>query len=125
LAVAIPFHGPIVSLAVAHAQVPAAVSLMNAVQPPLLKLIAGFEKWDESGSHIKWMVWRLFISKVLNVVIQMFTFALLADPYLLNGKTYGFDTTFLDTVRDSATPLFQQSQFDCRADQVRAECTAA
>lgn len=44
---------------------------MNAVQPPVLTLIAQFEGWDESGSYIKWMVWRLFISKLLNVLIQV------------------------------------------------------
>ncbi len=51
--------------------VPAAVSLLNAVQPPVIRLIAAFERWDDGGAYTKWMVWRLFISKLLNVMIQV------------------------------------------------------
>lgn len=50
---------------------PAAVSIMNGIQPTLIAKIATFEGWDDSGSYIKWMVWRLFISKLLNVIIQV------------------------------------------------------
>ena len=92
---------------------------MNSIQPPLLTAIASFEHWDDNGSYIKWMVWRLFIAKLLNVGIQVFTFALLSDPYLLRGKTFGFDTTFLSVVRESATPPFEEDTFTCRLDQVR------
>lgn len=49
---------------------------------------------------------------------QVFTFALLSDPYLLQGKTYGFDKDFLAIVRRSATPIYQEQNFSCRADQV-------
>ncbi len=51
--------------------VPASVSVLNAIQPPLMHIIARFEKWDDGGDYTKGMVWRLFVAKLLNFTIQV------------------------------------------------------
>lgn len=56
---------------VASSIVPATVSVLNAMQPPIITAISKFEQWDSAGTYIKWMVWRLFISKFLNVMLQV------------------------------------------------------
>ena len=53
-----------------------------------------------------------------NVCLQLFTFFLLADPYLLRGHSFGLDATFASVVRKSATPPFIESDYTCRFDQV-------
>jgi hypothetical protein len=48
----------------------------------------------------------------------MSTVSLVADPYLLRGRTFGLNLSFLAAVRKSATPPFSEDVFTCRIDQV-------
>jgi len=101
--------------------VPVAVSVLNALQPPILTALSKFEKWDSGGTQVKTLVWRLFIAKMLNMLLQIFSFAQLADPYMLRGPTFGFsDTDFLVSVRQSTQKRFQPDSYACRADQAGA-----
>lgn len=52
-------------------QVPVAVTLLNAFQPPIIIKLAKFEQWDDPGRQVKYTVWRLFIAKLLNVLLQV------------------------------------------------------
>ena len=70
--------------------VPVAVSLLNAFQPPIIIKIAQFEQWDDPGRQVKYTVWRLFVAKLLNVILQVASFSMLADPVLLRGRSFGF-----------------------------------
>ncbi|KAF4324491.1 hypothetical protein BBO99_00000179 [Phytophthora kernoviae] len=65
--------------------VPAAVTVINAILPKLISLLTAIEKWDDVGFAIKAMVTRLYLAKILNVLIQVFSFALLLDPQLLTS----------------------------------------
>jgi len=68
--------------------VPAAVSLINAALPTIILRITKIEKWDDGGTHIKLALTRLFIAKLFNVLVQAFSFAQLADPFILRSSTY-------------------------------------
>eukprot|EP00644_Phytophthora_capsici_P011868 jgi/Phyca11/72776/gw1.12.677.1 len=65
--------------------VPAVVTVINAILPKLISLLTAIEKWDDVGFAIKAMVTRLYLAKILNVLIQLFSFALLLDPLLLTS----------------------------------------
>lgn len=101
--------------------VPVAVSVLNALQPPILTALSKFEKWDSGGTQVKTLVWRLFIAKMLNMLLQVFSFAQLADPYMLRSPSFGMsDTSFLISVRQSTQKRFQPESYQCRADQTGA-----
>ena len=105
---------------------PAAVSIINVLQPPIITLLSKLEGWESGGSAVKWLVWRLFLAKLLNVLIQVLSYAELADPYLFRGRTFGFtDSRFLKSVRDNTAVQFSPSSYACRADQVRCRAAVA
>ena len=104
--------------------VPVAVSLLNAFQPPIIIKIAQFEQWDDPGRQVKYTVWRLFVAKLLNVILQVASFSMLADPVLLRGRSFGFsDQVLMREVRASVEKAFVPTTttvvgYTCRADQV-------
>jgi len=55
------------------AQVPVCVTLINAIQPVVIIKIAKLEKWDDPGQQVKYTVWRLFVAKLVNVLLQVRT----------------------------------------------------
>ncbi|KAE8999854.1 hypothetical protein PR001_g8800 [Phytophthora rubi] len=102
--------------------VPAVVTVINAILPKLISLLTTIEKWDDVGFAIKAMVTRLYLAKILNVLIQLFSFALLLDPMLLTStqnilELFTFDGS---TVRKNVMLDFKPESFDCRAEQASA-----
>lgn len=102
--------------------VPAVVTVINAILPKLISLLTTIEKWDDVGFAIKAMVTRLYLAKILNVLIQLFSFALLLDPMLLTStqnilELFTFDGS---TVRKNVMLEFKPESFDCRAEQASA-----
>jgi len=75
---------PVVTL-IAGSIVPIAVSIINAMLPTVAAFLTDFEKWDDGGFHTKLMLFRLFVAKILNALIQIFSFVQLMDPYFLRG----------------------------------------
>lgn len=75
---------PVVTL-ISGSIVPLAVSVINALLPTVAKILTSFEKWDDAGFHTKLMLFRLFVAKILNALIQVTSFLQLLDPYLLRG----------------------------------------
>ncbi|GMG16238.1 unnamed protein product [Phytophthora fragariaefolia] len=103
----------------ASSVVPAVVTIINAILPKLISLLTTIEKWDNVGFAIKAMVTRLYLAKILNVLIQLFSFALLLDPLLLTStqnilELFTFDGS---TVRKNVMLEFKPESFDCRAEQ--------
>ncbi|KAG7402227.1 transmembrane channel-like 7 [Phytophthora boehmeriae] len=100
--------------------VPAAVTIINAILPKLISLLTAMEKWDDVGFAIKAMVTRLYLAKILNVLIQVFSFALLLDPQLLTSKqsVWGLFTFEGATIRQNIMVEFKSSA--CRAEQASA-----
>eukprot|EP00949_MAST-11_sp_MAST-11-sp1_P002818 g2818.t1 len=69
--------------------VPIAVSVLNAMIPTIIfMIIVKIEKWDDKKIEMKHLIVRVFIAKVLNIAIQVTSYALLADPYIFNGSDY-------------------------------------
>lgn len=96
--------------------VPAGVTIINAALPALISAITKLEKWDDAGFAIKAMVTRLFIAKIMNVMIQLFSYALLLDPYFFATDLNFFGLTSFE-IRQSVEKKFQTNQYDCRAEQ--------
>ncbi|POM62625.1 hypothetical protein PHPALM_28201 [Phytophthora palmivora] len=86
--------------------VPAVVTVINAILPKLILLLTAIEKWDDVGFAIKAMVTRLYLAKILNVLIQLFSFALLLDPLLLTSKQNILDLFSFEgsTIRENFIP---------------------
>ncbi|GLD92349.1 hypothetical protein PINS_up000882 [Pythium insidiosum] len=99
--------------------VPAAVTVINAALPTIISLLTQLERWDHTGFAIKAMVTRLYLAKVLNVIIQLASYALLLDPYLLTATTSIFDIFKFDgpVVRRNVMLAFKPDVFRCRAEQ--------
>lgn len=106
----------------ASSLVPAVVTLINALLPPVIALLTRLERWDDAGFAIKAMVTRLYVAKVLNVVIQLFSYALLLDPYLLTSSAERIAHTSLafdgSRVRRNVMLAFKSDEYACRAEQV-------
>ncbi|RLN31285.1 hypothetical protein BBJ28_00013223 [Nothophytophthora sp. Chile5] len=102
--------------------VPAAVTIINALLPKLLSFLTAMEKWDDVGFAIKAMVTRLYLAKILNVLIQLFSFALLLDPLLLTSTQNVLGLVTLDgsAVRQNVMLEFKPASFACRAEQASA-----
>jgi hypothetical protein len=71
-----------------RAMVPALVSVINAILPALLAMITSFEQWSDEGVILKLTVSRLFLARMFNVLIQLFSFLLLLDPLLLASNEF-------------------------------------
>lgn len=54
--------------------VPLAVSAINGLLPSIIMAMTDMEMWDDNGFTIKAMITRLFIAKIMNVGIQLFSY---------------------------------------------------
>ena len=65
----------------ANLAVPIAISMINATIPTIIwMIVTGTEKWDDKKTEMKQITLRVFIAKVLNVLIAVLSTALLWDP---------------------------------------------
>jgi hypothetical protein len=135
-----PFLG-----AVSASLVPASVSVINAVLPPLIGAIVKLEKYDDAGTIAKQMTIRLYFAKIFNAGIQVFSYLLLVDPVLYTrttsvidldlgiGSVFGDSTPALNGenrqstisiseiyVRKAAAKEFNGFQYRCRSEQAAA-----
>jgi hypothetical protein len=51
--------------------VPAAITFINSASPNIFKLITNFEKWDSGQTNLNVLLFRMFFSNILNVIIQV------------------------------------------------------
>ncbi|OWY92326.1 hypothetical protein PHMEG_00038725, partial [Phytophthora megakarya] len=102
--------------------VPAVVTVINAILPKLISFLTALEKWDDVGFAIKAMVTRLYLAKILNVLIQLFSFALLLDPLLLTSTQNILNLVSFEgsTVRENVMLEFKPEVYSCRAEQASA-----
>lgn len=100
--------------------VPAVVTIINSLLPTIISLLTALERWDDAGFAIKAMVTRLYLTKILNVMIQLFSYALLFDPYLLTGQLKIGHWLTIDgaRIRKNVMLEFKPSAYECRAEQV-------
>ncbi|CAM9811556.1 unnamed protein product, partial [Choristocarpus tenellus] len=95
---------------IATSIVPAAVTIINAIMPTLIKAITKFEKWDTEESVTYMLTTRMFLAKILNAFIQALSYMLLANPYLLATDNYSH-------IRQQVGQVFAPSEYSCRLDQ--------
>ncbi|TMW65418.1 hypothetical protein Poli38472_008060 [Pythium oligandrum] len=100
--------------------VPGVVTIINSVLPTILAILTKLEKWDDVGFAVKAMVTRLYLAKVLNVLIQLASYALLLDPYFLTRRTSVIDIVTINgpVVRKNVMLAFKPTIYACRAEQV-------
>ncbi|CAM9091484.1 unnamed protein product [Chrysoparadoxa australica] len=97
------------SEAIAASLVPAAVSVINGIMPVLIMKITNLEKWDREKTVVKMLTVRMYLAKVLNAFIQVLSFMLLANPYLMSG-------TYSD-LRINVEQKFSSQLYSCRIQQ--------
>lgn len=97
--------------------VPAAVTLINAILPQLISFLTKFESWDDAGFAIKAMVVRLFLAKMMNVFIQLFSYVLLLDPFYFTDTDSIFGLPVIN-IRQSTEKQFSNDAYPCRLEQV-------
>ena len=51
--------------------VPASVTLINTAMPVFLKKINAFELWDSEKFAVLFLMFRLFVSKIINAALQV------------------------------------------------------
>ena len=73
----------------ANLSVPLAISMLNATIPTVIwMIVVKTEKWDDKKTEMKQITLRVFIAKVLNVIIAVVSGALLWDPRMFKHTSY-------------------------------------
>jgi len=65
--------------------VPLTVTMLNVIMPKLIVVLLKLEKYDDQGTVIKQTVFRTFLAKTFNILIQVMSYMLLADPFALSS----------------------------------------
>ncbi|KAF0686351.1 Aste57867_21853 [Aphanomyces stellatus] len=99
--------------------VPLGAAIINGALPAIISILTKFERWDDQGFEIKAMVTRLFLAKVLNILIQLWSYGMLLDPYMYTQDKAPLDWMPLpSSVRGSVMIKFNSTRYSCRAEQV-------
>jgi hypothetical protein len=62
--------------------VPAAVTTINSITPALYKALTMLELWDSGQVQLNILLFRMYVSNMMNLLILAISYALLADPFL-------------------------------------------
>lgn len=92
--------------------VPASVTIINAIMPTLLNLLTKFEQWQDPGFALKIRILRLFLAKMTNVLLQIFSYTLLLDPYMFTENP----DDLLGSIRENVAQTFRPDIYRCRAE---------
>ena len=100
--------------------VPIAVSVINAVLPAVITKLTELEGWESQGDFIKQKTTKIFMAKTFNVIIQLFSYAELIDPYMYtqDEEVFGLKQTL---IRENTEKQFTPGSFQCRADQAGSQ----
>ena len=84
----------------------------------IITYITKIEDWEDRGDEIQQIVTRTFMAKTFTVVVQLFSYIQLVDPFLLTGgeQSVGFGTLTWINIRNSTSPIFDADSHKCRAD---------
>ncbi len=91
----------------ASALAPLALNVLNSISPPLMKAITDLELWDSGQMKLNVLLFRMYLSNILNTLILALSYLMLSDPMLLANFA---------TVRGSLE-LTESDLFACRVDQ--------
>eukprot|EP01031_Cornospumella_fuschlensis_P025600 gene25600-30915_t len=87
---------------------PLLLNLISGVMPEISKRITNFEMWDSSETNASIMLIRVYVSSLVNVLLLLSSYMVLADPFLLA----------YDSQLRNSFGLSVSNQYDCRMDQV-------
>ncbi|GMH89531.1 hypothetical protein TrST_g11353 [Triparma strigata] len=109
--------------------VPGAVTVINAIVPMIIDKITAFESWDSEKTVQNVLLMKMYLAKILMVLIQFVSNLFLGDPILFTSSTsmyFGYDfSTLADAaarykIRANLETPFDDVNFRCRLDQVGA-----
>ena len=86
---------------------PVSLNLLNKLIPSILGSITQFEQWDFGTTEVNLLLFRMFTSDLLNILLLVFSYMLLANPLLLANY---------NSIR-SALQVIYSTSFQCRLDQ--------
>ena len=86
---------------------PALLTTINYLTPELFTRITQIEQWDNVSTEINMLLFRMYCSNTLNLLLLAFSYALLANPFLLGDQPYFRE----------ALAVKPSSSFTCRMDQ--------
>ena len=89
--------------------VPAAVTAINSVTPALYKVLTKMELWDSGQVQLNILLFRMYISNMMNLLILAISYALLADPFLFADNS---DKNMRKQIEHEYS-----ADFTCRMDQ--------
>lgn len=87
--------------------IPIVSQLISKFYPDLVKFVVSLEDWDTTDTETNILLFRLYVSDMLNNLLVVFSYMFLADPMLLASQSF---------VRKSLE-LAYSSSYDCRMDQ--------
>jgi hypothetical protein len=100
--------------------VPVCVSVINTIIPQVITRLVKLEKWDDAGMTVKQIVGRIFLSKTINNLIQLLSYALLSNAFFLQQSSKLFnwlpDLLTAAFVRSQISKKFDYGAFKCRGD---------
>lgn len=82
------------------------LNIINGIMPTLIKLLTAMEQWDSSETSNSLLLYRIYLSNIMNTLILALSYFLLADPMLLAN------TTLRETLE-----LKFSNIFECRIDE--------
>ncbi|GMI17714.1 hypothetical protein TrLO_g1105 [Triparma laevis f. longispina] len=109
--------------------VPGAVTVINAIVPMVIDKITKFESWDSEKTVQNVLLMKMYLAKILMVLIQFVSNLFLGDPILFTSSTstyFGYDMSQLADaaarykIRKNLETPFDSASFNCRLDQVGA-----
>lgn len=87
---------------------PLMLTTISSAMPEIAKMITSLESWDTSATVTTMRLLRVYVSSLLNTLLLVFSYMVLADPFLLADNS---------SLRNSFG-LTESDAFECRMDQI-------
>jgi len=109
--------------------VPGSVTVINVIVPVIIDKITAFESWDSEKTVQNVLLMKMYLAKILMVLIQFVSNLFLGDPIMFtsDASTYfGYDFSNLASaasrykLRENLETPFDPTTYNCRLDQVGA-----
>jgi hypothetical protein len=89
--------------------VPAAVTTINSITPWIYDKLTQLELWDSGQIQLNMLLFRMYLSNMMNLLILAISYAMLADPFMLADNS---SQTFRRKVEQASS-----NRFSCRMNQ--------
>lgn len=89
--------------------VPAVVTAINSTTPTIILSITLFERWESGQTEVNIRILRMFLSRILNILVLALAYGFLADPFLMADEDS-------QDIRKAVEIKFSDG-FECRLNQ--------